>query len=693
MQTHESYPIKDEFEFDRFAAALAKGINKHKSGQSLIISLEGPWGSGKTTTIQFLKQHIKKLGSINIIDKNVWHISSHEKLAQEIFSQILEYLELEDKHSYTISKSLTGFSHLLFDENSIGVFSSNIYRSGTSSRQQKNLIDLEAAESALKDALMSTKVSIILDDIDRLSPVELMDFFRVIKAISTLPNLLIILILDRKNVVKTINKTTPFDGNEYLEKIIHAQFTLPKIKQTNLDKFFIDRLNKIIENTNWEYNEGRLSDLYQFGIKYLLLTPRNIINYTNSLEITLAAVENEVDFADFLCIEALRLFRPDLYNTVRDNKRYFVNDPFSHVISEEDFTAFHEVWKRDVGENNAKWLVQLMTHLFPDLKESGRNGFRSANRNHEQYKNEMRICSSEYFESYFSFASSSAGISKTAFAHISTGKLQTLIDFLHPLLHSANVDDHNLLWSVVERLIASIESENFHFDPESLYSYLISAFADYSQHPEAQRLSAFRPDNILVLTKLLFLLLSKLKLKEITSVVLNSLSRPFAIEPMLWIVAELGAEHGFFQWRSLIYEKLFIERDDYIKVLNLAKTVFQDLLIKSPLPSGKIIARIILFFNELNIKLNSTRLQHLLTDQEGLVGLITLGQSEIISVTHKQDRFEYNFLEIAPYIELERLAGAINKILETASTQNKEKFEAFLKQYDRYSKRNKNEGN
>jgi predicted KAP-like P-loop ATPase len=133
-------------------------------------------------------------------------------------------------------------------------------------------------------------------------------------------------------------------------------------------------------------------------------TPRDLIRLMNALAVTWPAVGNEVDRADFVAVETLRLFRPGVYRALRGNKDRLcgANDPYGQpgrdLKTEMDTLLLGSADNKDHDR-----LRRALMRLFPRLESVWNNlsyGADSTNR----WTRERLLCSSEHFDSYFRFS-------------------------------------------------------------------------------------------------------------------------------------------------------------------------------------------------------------------------------------------------------------------------------------------------
>ena len=132
---HRDLPIKtsdeDKLNFSDFASKIAKGILNYNQEEALIFSIEGEWGSGKTSLINLIKNELLLqnelittkqkvldfIGSdqepIKFMHFNPWLMTDIEQVIKLFFSEF-KYL-LENKNS--ISKKLDSFEDKLLVDN------------------------------------------------------------------------------------------------------------------------------------------------------------------------------------------------------------------------------------------------------------------------------------------------------------------------------------------------------------------------------------------------------------------------------------------------------------------------------------------------------------------------------------------------------------------------------------------------
>jgi predicted KAP-like P-loop ATPase len=162
---------------------------------------------------------------------------------------------------------------------------------------------------------------IVIDDIDRLSPDEALLIFRLVKSVGRLPNVIYLLVFDRELAEAIVSERFPSEGPHYLEKIIQAGFDLPQPQTADLNQELLRQIDALCGSPA-EEQLTRFMNVFYDVVAPEIRTPRDLIRLMNAMSVTWAAVGNEVDRADFIALETLRLLRGEVYRTLRANKAF-----------------------------------------------------------------------------------------------------------------------------------------------------------------------------------------------------------------------------------------------------------------------------------------------------------------------------------------------------------------------------------
>ncbi len=326
----------------KFAEEISSNISNHfaTSSQSLVIGIHGPWGSGKSTLLNFVKDEIKKLESYQkaqapkggfwsklfskskntaeaklfILEFNPWMFSGKQQLHGIFLNELALKIKSEkQKHRSKLKKLARGLSWV-GGLGGIGDVGNPIEQFA-----EISIEDLKAETNNLLEK-EQIQVLIIMDDIDRLAPIEIIEIFQLIKLNANFSNTIFLISFDKSAVISSINEHYKLDGEKYLEKIVQVDYILPSILSEDMEAMFFKSLNATIDNLQIKFTVGDLTTPWLIvGLKFYFNNIRDINRYFNSINFRLPTIHEEVNIHDFLILEAMRLFDYKSYEIIKDS--------------------------------------------------------------------------------------------------------------------------------------------------------------------------------------------------------------------------------------------------------------------------------------------------------------------------------------------------------------------------------------
>jgi predicted KAP-like P-loop ATPase len=401
-------PKDDELEYAPFAEILATSILEMVPSDGLVLGVFGNWGLGKTTFINFIIHFINQKPDEEkpvLIHFNPWWFSGEESLLKSFFGQLQVVLKEKNLLGKEALNRIIDFAEMLsgFPVPYIDAIKplAKMVRP-----KEKNIIELKNQIShSLKN--QPKRILVVIDDIDRLTSDEIIQLFKVIKAIGNFPNVSYLLAFDKKIVEKALQKIHEADGKEYLEKIIQVSFEMPVPDRSHVQKLFFKNLDLIIQpNEEEAWDKTYWGNVYHQGIDHFLKTPRNIYQLINSLAVTYPSIKGQLNPVDFIAIETLRVFCPLAYDIIRSNPDSFTGHSGSGGLTgptARELKPFHDGWIERVNEDDMETVKKLLLRIFPKLKTVWGNTEYSADWEME-WRSQRRICSEHYFPVYFRFS-------------------------------------------------------------------------------------------------------------------------------------------------------------------------------------------------------------------------------------------------------------------------------------------------
>lgn len=352
---------------------FAKGIRRLDASEGVVVGVMGPWGFGKSSFINLMKEEFERDPALTVIDFNPWMFSGSQQLVDFFFKEVAAELRLKGKDRFkTIADGLDKYGDLLSPLGLIPVFGSwwdrsfKAFKTATSAygdrRQGSQPIRDKVAE-ALRD--LDEPVVVVIDDIDRLTTDEIRDIFKLVRLTASFPNLIYLLAFDRERVELALDETN-VPGRAYLEKIIQLGFDLPAIPDEVLTRQVFAELDEVLGGLeNLRFDQNRWADVYFEIIEPLVSSLRDVARLALSARPTLEALGGEIEVVDLLALEALRTFRPQIFGFL-PHMRMALTKPDSSYGSNDNPAARAQVEALvSAADDDAEVARNAIRRIFP----------------------------------------------------------------------------------------------------------------------------------------------------------------------------------------------------------------------------------------------------------------------------------------------------------------------------------------
>lgn len=314
-----STPEQDVLGRNDSARCFANEILSIDSSEGCVVGVLGPWGSGKTSFVNLVRQHLKK-SEIVVLDFNPWMFSGTDQLIELFFLEISAGLKLRPSLK-EVGKRLEEFGETISRLGGLPFVGSWAARCGQAVRVLGRLFGgrdgSHQRRNRVRDALrkLDKPIVVFLDDIDRLTTSEIRDVFKLIRLIANFPNLIYVVSFDRARVEKALDEQA-IPGGDYLEKILQSSYDLPAIPRRLLDQ----EIFRAIEQALSPCEENiALPDDFRSGIFVKIIRPlvrniRDVRRYALAIRASISDVGRDVASEDLLALEAIRVFLPDVFS-------------------------------------------------------------------------------------------------------------------------------------------------------------------------------------------------------------------------------------------------------------------------------------------------------------------------------------------------------------------------------------------
>jgi predicted KAP-like P-loop ATPase len=497
-------PKDDELGYAPFAKHLAAALAQLKARRGIVVGLHGPWGSGKSSTVGFVKHYLDQISKEKrplVVEFNPWWFSgSDEDLARRFFYQLSARFSKWKEFSKKLGNVLADYGDLVGELPLPGADAGSKalkkLRSG-----RKDIVQVKAEIEKLLEK-QDRLIIVVVDDVDRLQAAEVRSLFRVIKAVADFPNVAYLIVFDQDVIVRSLEDAQHgLPGAAYLEKIVQVPFALPLPDKPTLRRLLFSRLDKVLADTpDEDFDQKRWANVYIKGVDWLIDSPRAVIRLVNSLSVTYPALKGEVNPVDFIALETLRVFRSGLYELIRSSPDRFAGaaevGSNSSEYARKEFEKFHAGWLESVPENEREQTKQLVSELFPRLDSIWDNRYWGSDWS-KQWRRQQRVAHPDCLPTYFRLAVPAGGISAAEIKHVlaMTSDGAALREKLRQLAHEKGPDGTSRARSLLDRLTDHVDGPQLTDEQAKSLAHAILDVSDDLMIPDDVKPGLFAIDN------------------------------------------------------------------------------------------------------------------------------------------------------------------------------------------------------
>jgi hypothetical protein len=344
---------------------------------STVIGLIGPWGSGKTSTINMAVGALPKSWAVARLTP--WALPDADSLIRDLLASVGSALPASkgaDRAREALRRYGTYMAPILSLLPLVGTAAKELGQA-VSDRITSGLT-LEASAERVAEQLTELRqpVLVIIDDVDRLQPDELLTLFRAVRVLGRFPYVHYLLAYDEETVLDVLRATPIASGREdralaFLEKIVTLRLDQPPTPADSAERLLSDGLEEVLSDFSVALTgdeRRRLADERQSLMADRLAEPRSIARLVAQLHTYLPLVDaTEVDFADFVVLTFLRTSYPRMYRALAADARH---------LSETDGHRVLEMWQQPsnlvelgVPKGEAATVAAALHRLFPSHGE------------------------------------------------------------------------------------------------------------------------------------------------------------------------------------------------------------------------------------------------------------------------------------------------------------------------------------
>lgn len=415
-----SYPILisekdvdyDLFERDAIIFQIENAIDiSCKSVMPFVIGLSGEWGTGKTTILNIVKKDFINNEKIIIIDNfDPWKYASPKAMLIGMYYTILQNTGVRYSDGQ-IKELLSTVCDIVAETGSkigkIGKIAKGLLS------QEGNIDSVDVLKSKIDEYLELNNKTIlfVIDNLDRVNSENIIFLFKLVGAVFDFKKVKYLLSYDKNRLYEIFHNSLQIDPR-YVEKIINQELVVPKISANRRYAVYKTCINNIL--LSYGVNSDSLSD-FDFITDFIVDNVHDIRMFKRLLNspFFISFSKNSLYKPDLLTLEIVRFFDIELYESIYNNKKYFINvdteynvniyiAPYKTKDFNKDCKSFY-----DIIFANKEQLMQLLANIFPYVNRYAKNhpAKNEGYSNPEEYKKTQlysRVNSMKYFDLYFS---------------------------------------------------------------------------------------------------------------------------------------------------------------------------------------------------------------------------------------------------------------------------------------------------
>jgi predicted KAP-like P-loop ATPase len=387
---HVERPIQsaaeDKLQRQRFVERLTAALINKSTGASsgVVIGITGPWGSGKSSVLNLLQQHIAtKYENALVVRFDPWLVTGRDDLIAEFIGELIGTINANEKLKQRFAPIVTTIAEygaqlaplagLLTPPLAVILRGGDAVKSALSKRKS-----LAALRSKLVNGLekISSPVIVLIDEIDRVEDNEIRTVAQLVRSVADFPRISYVLAYDPERVVQALGGGDR--GRGYLEKIVQFQIPLPIAFEDEIGQLISADLVNLQAELDLPDNfrsVERYQKLMQILTSCVVRTPRDVGRLIGTFHAVAGMLKEEVDWIDLLAYSALLTKAPAVVANMRRSPDDFLETPLSQrgvlrKIDREKLPLDQRLSEIMPPSEDKEIIEPLLEFLFPFYSEN-----------------------------------------------------------------------------------------------------------------------------------------------------------------------------------------------------------------------------------------------------------------------------------------------------------------------------------
>lgn len=387
----------DQFGFVGMAKRLAPSILEASKGDGMVIGLEGRWGSGKTSLLNFLRAElaVAEEDGIHTITIAPWLNGDTSSMVTSLLEPMTAILKTKEEEIAAVDGGEANVTKEKMAEvgqllrvygpktarriasvaNVAGYVVPGAQLVGEIMNAAANAADqvlpIDPTPSELKQKIvhkiqeLDVGFVVILDDLDRLEPEQAVEVVRLVRSVADFPRVAYLMCYDRQVLAQALKTGLKVaDGDLFLQKIVQLTFNIPLPEPFDLRTQFLNEARAIYAEVAEADTEGAMLNDLKAAVDREgmgLSTPREVKLALNSIRFVFPQVKDDVYFPDFCRLHLIKTTNYKLYQwlevylsvrsvlvtgdaTVSSDEKAKLGEELKNLLPSEDPSSGRSIW-------------------------------------------------------------------------------------------------------------------------------------------------------------------------------------------------------------------------------------------------------------------------------------------------------------------------------------------------------------
>lgn len=313
----------DLLDYHRDALNLYKTIEGLPADIPHSIGIISPWGSGKTSYMNMVKELMKNDRFI-IMDFNPRHSKGTGLIQEDFFEGLCSHLKIYNGEISTLFENYLDALNIIDKKGFVSWF--RFYNKLTDRTDRKTR--LQAAISRL-----DKRIVVFIEDFDRLLDAEIVEVFKLIDENASFGNIMFISAYDKEHLQRLLGSKYDNEENKFSDKFFSLEVYLPRRPYEIILDFVCQKLKELLfwDESNYELQKVWLRNNRDMIQKYIP-TLRDAKRFLNLFLRDYSLIKKEVVFSEYFLVSLIKYKYPQELNALYDKKyltrRHLVSSTF-----------------------------------------------------------------------------------------------------------------------------------------------------------------------------------------------------------------------------------------------------------------------------------------------------------------------------------------------------------------------------